>query len=328
MLLVNPALSSPWTLPDYTVCCTLSSGSFAYLVSILSRLLALQAYVHKMAQCLLDISDDSESKSLLDLQRYSLEMAGCFVCCWMSTAHKAAAAVKESLSVQSDQCPFGEGLPNNLYQDLLVSQPCHSLGFLLPVAAAALAWRHCPHALYVMFHTASGQSVDKQTDQQTNSSQTDRYRQTDVDTLAMPCTNQQEANLYMLALGADNTMSTRSQWPDATSAMQVALKYTEAQEQDLLHLRRLFYGKLGQLARERAALLSKMPAVCSVSDREGSVSFHLGYRHVTDQLALTKEVSDQLCANHAEESSVYMAHGFCLFRCVSHLAASRRQTQD
>lgn len=102
----------------------------------------------------------------------------------------------------------------------------------------------------------------------------------------------------------------------ATSVMQVALKYTEAQEQDLLHLRRLFYGKLGQLARERAALLSKMPAVCSVTEGE-SVSFHLGYRHVTDQLALTKEVSDQLCANHAEESSVYMTHGFCLFRCVS-----------
>ena len=100
--------------------------------------------------------------------------------------------------------------------------------------------------------------------------------------------------------------------------MQVALKYTEAQEQDLLHLRRLFYGKLGQLARERAALLSKMPVVCSVTERE-SVSFHLGYHHVNDQLAQTKEVSDQLCANHAEESSVYMAHGFCLFRCVSHL---------
>ena len=110
--------------------------------------------------------------------------------------------------------------------------------------------------------------------------------------------------------------------------MQVALQYTEAQEQDLLHLRRLFYGKLGQLARERAALLSKMPAACNVAENNEPISFHLGYRHVADQFALTKEVSDQLCANHAEESSVYMAHGFCLFRCVSHIGMSHQQTQD
>ena len=104
---------------------------------------------------------------------------------------------------------------------------------------------------------------------------------------------------------------------DASSVMQVALQYTEAQEQDLLHLRRLFYGKLGQLARERALLLSKMPAACNVVENNEPISFHLGFRHVADQLTLTKEVSDQLCANHAEESSVYMSHGFCLFRCVS-----------
>ena len=105
---------------------------------------------------------------------------------------------------------------------------------------------------------------------------------------------------------------------DASIVTQVALQYTEAQEQDLLHLRRLFYGKLGQLARERAALLSKMPAACNVVENNEPISFHLGYRHVADQFALTKEVSDQLCANNAEESLVYMSHGFCLFRCVSH----------
>ena len=109
--------------------------------------------------------------------------------------------------------------------------------------------------------------------------------------------------------------------------MQAALQYTEAQEQDLLHLRRLFYGKLGQLARERAALLRKMPAACNVPENNEPISFHLGYCHVADQFALTKEVSDQLCANHAEESSVYMSHGFCLFRCVSHAGISRPQTQ-
>ena len=91
------------------------------------------------------------------------------------------------------------------------------------------------------------------------------------------------------------------------------MKFTEAQEQDLLHLRRLFYGKLGQLSRERAALLKQMPAPAQHSE---AVSFHRGFRNVAEQLALTKEVSDQLCANHAAESSVYQIHGFCMFRCV------------
>lgn len=98
--------------------------------------------------------------------------------------------------------------------------------------------------------------------------------------------------------------------------MQVALKFTDAQEQDLMHLRRLFYGKLGQLARERAALLKKMPAAANEGENREPLSFHSGFRHAADQLALTKEVADQLCANHAEESLVYMAYGFCLFRCV------------
>ena len=102
----------------------------------------------------------------------------------------------------------------------------------------------------------------------------------------------------------------------SSSALQLALDYTEAQELDLLHLRRLFYGKLGQLGRERAALMGKMPSSVQSSQ---PVSFHLGFQHVAKQLAVTKEVADQLCANHAEESFVYQAHGFCIFRCVSFL---------
>ena len=104
---------------------------------------------------------------------------------------------------------------------------------------------------------------------------------------------------------------------DVCICLQVALKFTEAQEQDLMHLRRLFYGKLGQLARERAALLKKMPAACDGGENREPLSFHSGFRHAADQLALTKEVADQLCANHAEEGLVYMGYGFCLFRCVS-----------
>ena len=95
------------------------------------------------------------------------------------------------------------------------------------------------------------------------------------------------------------------------------MKHTEAQEQDLLHLRRLFYGKLGQLSRKRAALLKKMPSPVQPNK---AATFHCGFRHVAEQVSLAEEVSDvsdQLCANHAEESSVYRMHAFCMFRCVS-----------
>ena len=92
------------------------------------------------------------------------------------------------------------------------------------------------------------------------------------------------------------------------------MKHTEAQEQDLLHLRRLFYSKLGQMSRERAALLKRMPAPAQPNE---AISFRHGFQYVADQHALTKEVSDQLCANHAEERSVYQRYVFCMFRCVS-----------
>ena len=80
----------------------------------------LQVYMQKMAQCLLDVSDNSESQSLIDLQRYSLEMTATFACCWMTNAHRAAAAVIESLSIQGNPCGL-EGLSDNQYEDLLVN---------------------------------------------------------------------------------------------------------------------------------------------------------------------------------------------------------------
>ena len=90
----------------------------------------VQIYMKKMAQCVLDISDNTQSKPLVDLQRYSLEMAAAFVCFWMTTAHRAAAAVIESLSVD----PCGQGaLPDSQYEDLLVHTHTHTLvGFYIP----------------------------------------------------------------------------------------------------------------------------------------------------------------------------------------------------
>ena len=40
--------------------------------------------------------------------------------------------------------------------------------------------------------------------------------------------------------------------------VQEVINFTDSQQQDMLHLRRLFYGKLGQLARERASILQQV----------------------------------------------------------------------
>ena len=98
---------------------------------------------------------------------------------------------------------------------------------------------------------------------------------------------------------------------------QAALKCTDSQEQDMLHLRHLFYAKLGQLARQRGALLRKVPDAGSELQHTKAVTFNHGYRHVADKLVETTEVAEQLCANRYEETQVYMYCSFCLFRCVS-----------
>lgn len=85
----------------------------------------------------------------------------------------------------------------------------------------------------------------------------------------------------------------------------------------MLRLRRLFYGKLGQLARQRAALLRRVPNAGSELQHTKAITFNHGYRYTADKLVETTEVAEQLCANRFEETQVYMYCGFCLFRCVS-----------
>ena len=80
-------------------------------------MVVMQAYTQKMAQCLLDISNNSQSTLLVDLQRYSLELAAAFVCFWMSNAHRAVVAFIESLSINS--CGQGAS-PDSQCEDLLV----------------------------------------------------------------------------------------------------------------------------------------------------------------------------------------------------------------
>ncbi|DBA92181.1 hypothetical protein WJX77_001073 [Trebouxia sp. C0004] len=90
-----------------------------------------------------------------------------------------------------------------------------------------------------------------------------------------------------------------------------ATNFTESQQQDMLHLRRLFFGKLGQLSRVRAAIMKQMPAALQPRP---VLPFNLDFKSTTNKLAETKEWADQLCANRAEESRAFLTCGFCLYR--------------
>ena len=104
----------------------------------------LQAYVQKMAHSLLDISDNQESLSTLDIQRYSLEMAAVFVCAWNSMAHKAVLDFKDNLNGQVNFLGQ-EGLPDSLYQNLLVWLGCRLM----------LDFQNLEHACTEVFYVVS-----------------------------------------------------------------------------------------------------------------------------------------------------------------------------
>ena len=76
--------------------------------------------------------------------------------------------------------------------------------------------------------------------------------------------------------------------------LQAAMQYSEAQIQDLLHLRQLFVHRMGQLARERKALLENM-AHCNMTSN-----------HICDKVSEMTKWSELLRANGAEEHSSYM----------------------
>ena len=96
--------------------------------------------------------------------------------------------------------------------------------------------------------------------------------------------------------------------------VQAAMNYSETQKQDILHLRRLFYGKLGQLSRARAAIMEQVPAEVQPSPVP---PFNLDIKSTANKLAETKDWADQLCANRVEESRAYLFCTICLSRGVS-----------
>ncbi|DBA92180.1 TPA: hypothetical protein ACH3X1_015893 [Trebouxia sp. C0004] len=114
----------------------------------------------------------------------------------------------------------------------------------------------------------------------------------------------------------DGTLFQEPPSADVLAKLLVAMDFSMSQQEDMLHLRRLFYGKLGQLARARAAVMDRLAAeVQHISD----LPFN---KAVTHDLADTTDWADQLCANGAEESR---AHLFCAVALYGGITSSRQQ---
>ncbi len=88
-------------------------------------------------------------------------------------------------------------------------------------------------------------------------------------------------------------------------AVQSAIDLTEAQQLDLMHLRRLLYGRLGQLLRERKALLSRVH------------SDTLDPYWTRETVPGAAQVAEQLKANGIAEYKTYMQFASTFFRGVS-----------
>ena len=94
-----------------------------------------------------------------------------------------------------------------------------------------------------------------------------------------------------------------------THTFQVTVDLTEAQIQDLLYLRRLFCGKIGQLSRSRKELMGKLP------------SDSIGICHASDKLEEVTNLAEQLRANGSEEYRTYMQFASSFYRGVSLLCS-------
>ncbi|KAL3132930.1 hypothetical protein ABBQ38_006844 [Trebouxia sp. C0009 RCD-2024] len=101
----------------------------------------------------------------------------------------------------------------------------------------------------------------------------------------------------------DGSSATVNQLPDSFyEDLLNAVELSEAQIQDLLHLRRLFCGKIGQLGRARKALMSQLP------------SESIGASHASDKLDQVTSLAEQLRANGSEEYRTYMQYASTFYR--------------
>ena len=91
-------------------------------------------------------------------------------------------------------------------------------------------------------------------------------------------------------------------------SLQPRIAYSEAQAKDLLQLRRLYYGKLGQLYRQRKELRSQVPLAC-MGEVEGICA--------TRNYTVLSSLAEKLRMNAAEEYSVFLQSFCAIFRGVS-----------
>ena len=84
-----------------------------------------------------------------------------------------------------------------------------------------------------------------------------------------------------------------------TLLVQAVVAYMPDQIRDLMHLRQLFYSKVGQLCRERKALLRRMAD-------EQDVGANIGLDDVSVRLSEVSDLAEQLRANGADEYRTYM----------------------
>ncbi len=94
--------------------------------------------------------------------------------------------------------------------------------------------------------------------------------------------------------------------------MQAVVAYIPAQVKDLLHLRKLFYSKVGQLCRDRKALLRHMAD-------EQDVGANIGLDDVSVRLSEVSDLAEQLRANGADEYRTYMQFSSAFSRGVCFL---------
>jgi hypothetical protein len=99
---------------------------------------------------------------------------------------------------------------------------------------------------------------------------------------------------------------------DMALPLQAVVSYTQEQIKDLMHLRLLFYSKIGQLCRERKALLRHMAD-------EQDVGANIGLDDVSVRLSEVSDLAEQLRANGADEYRTYMQFSSAFSRGVSFL---------
>ena len=90
--------------------------------------------------------------------------------------------------------------------------------------------------------------------------------------------------------------------------LQATKNLTTEQTQDLLHLRRMFYGRMGQLMRHRKHLLCQIPN-SSAQLVPGTVELHVRKSDLD-------WVAGELRANGADEYNAYTTFASVMFRGV------------